>query len=408
MPDGSMPTTQKAFPWPEGRSLRVLHIGKYYPPAPGGIEAYMGDLCLGLAGAGVPNYVLAHKFESDEPTCSEPSSGVSVERVPVAASFCYSLIAPLYPLRLYRAVNRFKPSVIHAHLPNLSAFSCLLPGLSVPLVLHWHADVAWPEDKRLARALYHGYAPAESMLLRRADRVVATSKAYLDGSRALSRIRDKCSVVPLGVREERLHKPDSSTIKSVRSRWLGPDAGGRMLVVSAGRFSHYKGFEHLVRAMRAVPDAVCVMVGDGETHGAMEVLVRNENLQDRVHLAGRLQDPEMHALMAACDVFCLPSIERSEAFGVVLVEAMALGACCVSTNIQGSAPGWVVEDGHTGLVVPPGDEDALARTLNQLAADSGARLRFAEAGRRRYEKLFKLESTLPSLLRVYEEAVSGH
>lgn len=390
-----------------GAALRVLHIGKYFPPAPGGIEAYMGDLCAGLAGAGVRSHVLAHRFDPGERDYAEFVPGVTVERVPVAASFCYSLISPSFPFRLALAVRRFRPSLIHAHVPNLSAFASLLLPQGAPLVVHWHADVAWPGDKRLARMLYHGYAPVESLLLRRARLVVATSQAYLDGSPVLSRFRNKCRVVPLGVREERLRPPDSKTVRGVRERWLGAGANGRLLVVCAGRFSHYKGFEHLVRAMRAVPGAVLVMVGDGETSGAIRALVRREGLEERVHLAGRLQDADMHALMAAGDVFCLPSIERSEAFGVVLVEAMALGGCCVSTDIPGSAPGWVVRHEQTGLVVPPGDEDALAAALNRLAADPILRGRLAAAGRRRYEQRFKLESTLPLLLDVYAEATAS-
>ena len=387
--------------------MRLLHIGKYYPPAPGGIETYLGDLCTGLAGLGVQSHVLAHRFDARERDYAQYEPGVTVERVPVLGSFCYSLVAPSFPVRLALAIRRFKPSVIHAHVPNLSAFTCLALPPGIPLVLHWHADVAWPEDKRLARFLYHGYAPVESLLLRRATLAVATSRAYLDGSRALSRFRDKCRVVPLGVREERLFAPEAHTVEAVRERWLGEQGGDRLLVVSAGRFAHYKGFGHLVRAMRAVPGAVLVMVGDGETHAATHDLIRRENLQDRVHLAGRLPDADMHALMAAGDVFCLPSIERSEAFGVVLVEAMALGTCCVSTDIPGSAPGWVVQHGRTGLVVPPGDEEALALALNRLGGDRAECGRYAAAGRRRYEDCFKLESTLPPLLDVYDEAVAA-
>lgn len=387
--------------------MRILHIGKYFPPAPGGIETYLGDLCAGLASRGVASHVLAHRFDRCEPAHEEPQPGVRVERVPVAGSLCYSLVAPSFPYRLLRAVRRVRPSLVLAHMPNLSAYSCLLPGLGAPLALHWHADVAWPEDKRLARLLYHGYAPVEDWLVRRARLVVATSQRYLDGSAVLARHRDKCRVVPLGVRSERLHRPDADAVAAVRKRWLGPRADGRMLVVSAGRFSHYKGFGHLVRALRDVPDARLVMVGDGETRSAVEEVVRREGLADRVALAGRLPDEQMHALMAAADVFCLPSVERSEAFGVVLLEAMALGTCCVSTDIPGSAPGWVVRHGETGLVVPPADETALAAALNRLAGDAPLRQRYAQAGMRRFEDRFRLESTLEPMLAVYRETVGG-
>ena len=387
--------------------MRVLHIGKYYPPAPGGIETYLGDLCAGLAEVGVRSHVLAHRFEVSEPKYVEPVPGVCVERVPVAASFCYSLVAPGYPLRLRRAIRRFRPDVVHAHLPNLSAFSCLLPVLNTPLVLHWHADVAWPKDKHLARALYHGYAPLQSLLLRRADLVVATSQAYLDGSAPLAPFRHKCRVVPLGVRAVRVHHPDQETMDAVRERWLGGGGAAHTLIVSAGRFAHYKGFEHLVRAMRDVQGAMLVMVGEGESHSGIRTLVQSLGLGHRIHLAGRLPDAEMHALMAAADIFCLPSIERSEAFGVVLVEAMALGTCCVSTDIPGSAPGWVVQHEQTGLVVPPADESALAAALTRLAANTPLRQQYAHAAHQRYQHLFKLASTIPPLTAVYHEAIAS-
>ena len=382
--------------------MRVLHIGKYFPPAPGGIETYLGDLCACLADQGVHSHVLCHRLEPSEPAREEPKPGVVVERVAVAASVCYSLIAPSYPFRLRRALRQVRPDVIHAHLPNLSAFSCLLPGMGVPLVLHWHSDVAWPEDKRLARLLYHGYAPVEAALLRRANRVVATSQAYLAGSTTLAPYHDKCRVIPLGVHENRLHVPDEEAVRDVRMRWLGKGEGS--LVVSAGRFAHYKGFEHLVRAMRRVPDAVLVMVGDGETREYMKSLSDDPSLGGRVRLAGRLPDADLHALLAAADVFCLPSVERSEAFGVVLLEAMALGTCCLCTDIPGSAPGWVVRHEKTGLVVRPGDEGALAAGLRRLLEDPVLRSRLAQAGRERFVEHFRIQATVPAMCEVYEEA----
>lgn len=384
--------------------MRVLHVGKFFPPAPGGMETYLRDLCLGLAGRGVENHVLCHRHAPEEPAQERPAPGVEVERVPVACSLCYSLLSPAFPLRLRRAVRRLRPDVLHVHLPNLSGFFALLPGMP-PTVLHWHSDVTWPRDKRLARMLYGAYAPLESLLLSRAALVVATSQPYLEASPVLSRVRDKCRVVPLGARRERLPVPSAEACRAARGRWAPDLPDEACLIVSAGRFAHYKGYEVLVEAMRHVPDATLVMVGEGETHRAVARRVRELGLGGRVRLTGWLPDEELRTLVAAADVFCLPSVERSEAFGVVLVEAMALGTCCVCTDVPGAGPSWVNAHGETGLVVPVRDARALGRALAEMAGDEKRREAMGRAAAARFESHFRLEATLPAIEAVYAEAM---
>ncbi len=387
-------------------NVRVLHIGKYYPPAPGGMESYLGDLCPAQARLGARVLVLCHRADRDEPAAESPAPGVEVLRLPVALTAFFAPVAPLFPLALSRAIRRFRPDVIHVHVPNLSALWAPLVARGLPVVVHWHSDVTFPAQKPLHRALYRAYAVFERALLARARAVVCTSREYLDASRALAPWRAKCRVLPLGVDPARLHAPDAETREALRLSWL--DGRGEVLAVFAGRLAHYKGLDVLLDAARVMDRRLALVVaGGGELERELARRVEREGLAGRVRLAGRLPDAALHGLMAAADVFCLPSTERSEAFGVVLLEAMALGTPCVSTDIPGSATGSVNLHGQSGLVVPPGDPAALAGALDALAASAELRARLGAQARALFEERYGIEPGAARLLELYAELSGG-
>jgi glycosyltransferase involved in cell wall biosynthesis len=137
-----------------------------------------------------------------------------------------------------------------------------------------------------------------------------------------------------------------------------------------------------------------VIVGKGPLEGALRSRVAEKRLGERVLFAGHVADSDLPAFYQACDVFVLPSIERTEAFGVVQIEAMTAGRPVVSTNLRTGVP-WVNQDGVSGLVVPPGDRTALGAALQQLLDDSALRARFGDGARRRAHALFSREEDSP-------------
>jgi rhamnosyl/mannosyltransferase len=151
----------------------------------------------------------------------------------------------------------------------------------------------------------------------------------------------------------------------------------------------YKGFEHLVRACASLRSNGLVLIGgDGPLRGGLEALIRQLGVQDKVKLLGRISDREVELYMHACDVFCLPSVQKSEAFGIVQLEAMRAGRPVVSSRIRGSGIDWVNQDGVTGLTVEPVDPEALAQSLDRLLGDPQLAVAFGANGRRRYEAQF--------------------
>lgn len=384
--------------------MRVLHIGKFFPPHPGGIERTSADLCGGLATNGVAVAMLAHAEPGTARTTTDVVSGVDVTRVACLGQFLYAPMSPSFPLQLRRVIARFRPDILHFHMPNTSAFSALMipSAKRIPWIVHWHADIPLDSRRTALRAAYRLYRPWERALLRRANAIIATSPDYADSSAAIAPWRTKVHVVPLGI-------PDASTTsRDTTKSILWPNAPLRVLAV--GRLSYFKGFDVLLRAIAEVPEAALVLIGDGACASDLRRLARTLNIESRVNFAGRVDmSPEGDAVLAAAyssaDVFCLPSTERAESFGIVLLEAMRAGVASVSSAIQGSGVNYVVRDGETGLMVAPGDPSVLAAAIRRLRDDVDLRHKFGAAGRLRFAEEFTLDASVTRTLQLYQKVL---
>ena len=357
----------------------MLHVGKFYPPFAGGMEYFLADLLHALPAQGVMAAALVHD-ESSAGACPTSGDVIPIYRAPCHGRLLYAPVSPAFPLWLKRAIREFRPDLLHLHLPNTSAFTALmLPAARrLPWVIHWHADVvASTIDRRLALA-YRFYRPFEQRLLAASRAVIATSPAYLQSSTALAPWRERCEVIPLGLDPARLPDPAPDALAQAEALW-GERAGLRVLAI--GRLTYYKGHDTLIRAAATVPDARVLIVGSGERRAGLLGLIRSLGLERRVNLPGFQPDAMLNALLASCDLLCLPSLERTEAFGLVLLEAMRFGKPVVASDISGSGVGWVVRQAGHGVLTPPGDPAPLAGALRTLQSDPAYRQRLGQAGR---------------------------
>lgn len=384
--------------------MRVLHIGKFFPPHPGGIERASAELCGGLAAKGVSVAMLAHTEPGMARTTTERIGDVDVTRVACLGQFLYAPVSPTFAVWLSRIVSRFRPDIVHLHVPNTSVFSALMmpSARRIPWIVHWHADI--PLDSRHAglRLGYRLYRPWEEAVLRRARAIVATSPDYAESSAALAPWRSKVHVVPLGISDV----PSEPRHSAKNIRW--PDAPLRLLAV--GRQSYFKGFDILLRAVAQIPEASLILIGDGECAADLRTLAKTLNIESRVNFAGRVDmtpdgDAALASAYAAADVFCLPSTERAESFGIVLVEAMRAGAAVIASAISGSGVHYVVRDGETGLMVMPGDVSSLAAAIRRLCDDINLRRKLGAAGRRRYTEEFTLDASVNRTLALYRKVL---
>lgn len=349
--------------------MKVLQLGKFYPPVNGGIETVTFDLTENLNRAGVPTDVLV----------ASPSRSSSVEqnayRIFRAGSYG-TLFSTSLSIAYVRLLHKLRKSydIITIHMPNpLAALAVFLVRPRARLVLLWHSDII--RQKHLLML----FRPLERWLLRRAGVVVGPTAAHVDTS-DMSRFMYKRAVIPFSIDADAF-AADYNTDLYANLRKAYAD---KLLVFGAGRLTYYKGFQYLIKAAAELNADIQILIGGtGPEEERLRELIHNldqnehPNRTGRFKLMGRLSQRDLVACYRACDVFCLPSTHRSEMFGVVQLEAMACGKPVISTDIPRSGVPLVNRHAETGLIVPPGDVSALKEALHSMQ-DSNFRTRLAE------------------------------
>ena len=368
--------------------MRVVHLGKFYPPVPGGMERVVQELCEGERALGVDSRALV--VSTGGTAVSETINDVPVQRAPSWLRVGSVWFSPM----LIRLVARIDSDVLVLHEPNpmaLLAYAVARP--SQRLVVWFHSEVVRPRWRY--RAFYH---PFITTALRRASRIIVSSPALKEHAAALAPYRDRTVVVPFGLTVPSLVPSLDSSLAGVRERWSGP------IVLFVGRLVPYKGVDVLLRAMTGVR-AAAVIVGDGPLRQVLEHQAASLGVSDRVFFLGSLPEDTLARWYEHCDLLALPSTTKAEAFGLVQLEAMARGKPVVSTRIESGVP-WVNEDGRTGRTVPPNDADALRDAIVQILQTPGLRDQMGEAGRKRFLRHFTRDHMVRDTTNIYERVMS--
>ena len=368
---------------PDSR-LRVLHVGKFYAPEKGGMETHLTDLAENLSTTVDIEVLVANRSWRTE---VETIQGIPVHR---AGSWLTFARTPICPYML-RALRRHPAEIVHIHWPNpWAVISYLASGHSGKLVISYHSDVVRQKflgavfEPLLHRALEHSAA------------IIVPSWRYLESSPVLRRWADRCRVIPYGMDTSQLHVEQAEARDQIRQQF------GPRIVLGVGRMVYYKGFKYLIRAMQHV-DATLLLIGKGPLENDLRKEAARLATRSRVHFLGAVDN--LAPFYQAANVFVLPAIARSEAFGLVQLEAMAAGTPVINTDLDSGVPTVSLHD-VTGLTVPPADELALARAISRLLDDNALRTRCSQAARRRVEREFNPARMTEAVLNVYAEISS--
>lgn len=366
--------------------MNVVHVGKYYWPYCRGIETYLRLLCERLKDTVNLEVLVANNSRK---TVHEVVNGVSVTRLGrlaeiAATSFCLSLPA---------ALRKRKPDIVHIHLPNPWAELCYyLAGCPGKLVVSFHSDII------RQRVLLQLHKPLHRAFLRRADAIIAATPNHISFSPFLSKLNsEKCTVIPYGIDLNEYSQTDDITALAGKLR----QEYGAPLILFTGHLVYYKGVDILLKAMTQT-DAHLVVVGTGPLEKQLADQVAELSLTARVHFLGTVSQETLVALYHACDLFCLPSTYRSEAFGIVQLEAFAAGKPVISTNLPSGVP-WVNRDGISGLIVPPADPDALANAINSLLSNDDQRITLGQGAYQRVTEMFTADRMAQETLALYKK-----
>jgi glycosyltransferase involved in cell wall biosynthesis len=367
--------------------LRVLHVGKFYPPFMGGMETHLQALCNELRNSVDVRVIVAN---SGSRQSDEVVSNIPVTRIGKLFDIAGAPVCPA----MARKIREAESDIIHIHLPNPTAILAYLASRHRGrLVFTYHSDTV--RQKVLGRA----FDPIQRAALDRSAALIGTSPNYLNSSAVLTAYKDRCHVIPYGISTEQFYESDPAAVARIRSLY------GPRLIISVGRLIYYKGFEYLIRAMAKV-DGRLLIIGDGPLRESLRAQARDLGVGDKVVFLGEIQNDETVPYYHAADVFALASIARSEAFGIVQLEAMACGKPVVNTDLASGVP-FVSLHGETGITVPPQDPDALAAAINLLLDREELRAQYGRAARRRVEQEFSLDRMVNRTLRLYEKVMAA-
>lgn len=364
--------------------MKILQLGKFYP-VKGGVEKVMYELTLGLS-----------EQENDcDMMCANAERGSSRIRLnghsqiictDTWLKLAGTMVSPGMIVTLRKECNNY--DVIHIHCPDpMAVLALMLSGYKGKVVLHWHSDVL---KQHVLMSLYR---PLQNWIIRRADRIVCTTPVMRQESEYLHEVQDKAVVIPIGI--------DPMEIKQKNVKSLRKQFKGKKIVFSLGRLVPYKGYTYLIQAAKYLPDDYVIIIGgEGPLWDKLQKEIGDNGLLGKVCMTGFIANEERQAYYGACDVFCMSSILKTEAFGIVQIEAMSCGKPIVATNIGCSGVSWVNKHGVSGLNVAPMDPKALAEAIVAVVEDSAT---YSKQSLNRYFSLFTKERMISSCYKLYQE-----
>lgn len=367
--------------------MKILQLGKFYPIR-GGVEKVMYDLMVGLSERGVDcDMMCALSKGGTHDTDINPHArliGCSTW-MKVAAT----MISPAMIFRLRKICDRY--DIIHIHHPDpMACLALMLSGYKGKVVLHWHSDI---EKQKI---LLNLYKPLQDWVLKRADLIIGTTPVYLAESPFLAHVQHKTACLPIGIVPVPAHPEKAARLKEKYS--------GKKIIFSLGRLVAYKGYRYLIEAARYLSDDYVVLIGgSGAMADELAAYIESYGLKDKVKLLGRISDEDLPAYYDACTLFCLSSVQKTEAFAIVQIEAMSCGKPVVATRIPHSGVSWVNKHGESGLNVEPKDARALAEAIMDIAGDEQKYKTFSEAAEKRFNSMFTINEMINKVLDIYSK-----
>jgi len=373
--------------------MRVALVGDHYYPDIGGTPHYAFELSLQLAKLGIEAVVITHAHPGQPE--EEEIGGVRIKRVKgLVLNNPHRAASPSVFLRCYKYILNEKFDVVHGldiYSPMAMIVVPFVHRHRIPCILTCHTVT----DSHLSIFLQRPMGLA----LRRVDRLIAVSQASARFCCLLGCPEKRITVVPNGVD---LSCFNGNLDARVMREELG--IGDEPLVVTASRLIKRKSPNLLIsafaRVLKVVPDAKLVIAGSGREQNNLSRQVKGLSIANSVFMTGELSKERVAQLMAAADVFALPS--KMESFGLVLLEASATGVPVVCSNAGGVPE--VFQDGFNALLYPPGDDIAMAKAIIRLIQDRKL-AKTISANAVATSRRFTWEIAAERTLRVYEEVL---
>jgi glycosyltransferase involved in cell wall biosynthesis len=367
--------------------MKVLNIVKYYYPSVGGMETYVRQLCSGIPKHGIEPSILTLNHIARIKTAWERVDEIPVRRVACQFRLFSQPVSLSFGAEMRYLIS--ETNLVHLHSPFPNA-EMLYKYISKPLVVTWCVDPANTRWKKL----FPLFRPSLIRILEMARKIVLIGPNLLEHSPTLQPYQQKCDVIPLAYSHVKGSEPMSTGRKLNRAR---------PTILFVGKLRKYKGVEYLIRALQHIPEVLLRVVGNGEELSNLRKIANKLGVDSRVTFLVDVPNEHLPVEYKNANIFVLPSIDASEAFGIVQAEAMSYGLPVINTNLQSGVP-FVSLNGVTGVTVPPRDPVALAAAIKRLCDEP---IFYENCSRNALQraKLFTEENMIEKYAEVYRECV---
>jgi glycosyltransferase involved in cell wall biosynthesis len=367
--------------------MKVLNIVKYYYPSVGGMETYVRQLCSGIPKYGIEPSILTLNDIAHIKTAWERVDEIPVRRVACQFKLFSQPVSLSFGTDMKSLMS--ETDLVHLHSPFPNA-EMLYKYISRPLVVTWCVD---PMNTRWEK-LFPLFRPFLIRILEMARKIVLIGPNLLEHSPTLQPYQQKCDIIPLAY--TRINGSGSiSTMRKLNQ--------ARPTILFVGKLRKYKGVEYLIRALQHVPKVLLRIVGNGEELINLRKIANKLGVNSRVTFLVDVPNEHLPTEYMNANIFVLPSINASEAFGIVQAEAMSYGLPVINTNLSSSVP-FVSLNNITGITIPPNDPIALASAIKRLC-DEPVFYENCSRNARERARLFTEENMIEKYAAVYRECV---
>lgn len=356
---------------------KILQISNYYHPDIGGIEKIAQAISESLFDSfDIRVLCFSHNNESK----NEIVDHVKVIRCGTNIKIASQQISARMISEIKEQITSFSPDYVIIHTPNPFTEFFLLHHIppKCRLIVYWHSDII---KQRFGNIFF---TLLTERLLMRADLVIATSPNYIEGSHFLSKYRNKCVVIPNCIEYKSLELTPNATrvLKEIKEKYHD-----KHICICVGRQVPYKGFKYAIQAINMLNDSFILFI-IGRKGESTKELVKLAQKSKRIVFLGEIDNDTMHAYMAACEIFCFPSITKNEAFGIALAEGMFYNKPAVTFTIPGSGVNYVCVGEKTGIEVANKNVHDYAKALQYLADHKDIREKYGQAAGKHIRDMF--------------------
>lgn len=374
------------------KKKKILQVSNYFPPELGGIEKIAQAISKAIEGQYEEKVIC---FTHDKQDRTEYIGNSEIIRCGTKMMIDSQQLSFSMSKKMGQLMADFVPDIVIIHLPN--PFTSYLVKKYIKsetkLIVYWHSDIVKQRiGEKIFRKMVFG-------LLERADKIVVTSPNYIDDSIYLSKYKKKCIVVPNCIEEDKLEIDEETRKLADKIRDENAD---KIICVGVGRQVPYKGFEYVVQAMKELDERFELFLIGRKGEATNNIVKISQNLKN-VHLIGEADHKTLKAHLAACDIFCFPSITKNEAFGIALAEGMYFNKPAITFTIKGSGVNYVNVDKQTGIEVENGNAHEYAKAMYELAQNPSLREEYGKKAGERVRELFLSQSFGKHILQVLNQ-----